>query len=132
MPEPGGGRTWLRNKPAAAECLCGFWAWAMSSRRMPAWTFPRQRQTRRLPISQHRRLALLNRFLTDQRIPLRTRVAACLLLLYAQPVARLVRLTIDDVIDHDGQVFIRLGAPRARSPNPLPPWSSHAPSATVP
>ena len=93
---------------------------------------PRQRQTRRLPISQHRRLALLNRFLTDQRIPLRTRVAACLLLLYAQPVARLVRLTIDDVIDHDGQVFIRLGAPRARSPNPLPPWSSHAPSATVP
>lgn len=81
---------------------------------------PRQRQTRRLPISQHRRLALLNRFLIDQRIPLRTRVAACLLLLYAQPVARLVRLTIDDVIDHDGQVFIRLGAPRARSPNPLP------------
>jgi hypothetical protein len=34
--------------------------------------------------------------------------------------ARLVRLTIDDVIDHDGQVFIRLGDPRPRSPNPLP------------
>ena len=76
---------------------------------MPRLDIPWQRQTRRASVSQHRRLALLNRFLTDQRIPLRTRVAACLLLLYAQPVARLVRLTIDDVIDHDGQVFIRLG-----------------------
>ena len=35
--------------------------------------------------------------------------------------ARLARLTIDDVIDHDGRVFIRPGDPRPRSPNPLPP-----------
>jgi hypothetical protein len=90
----------------------------MASRQMPRLDIPWQRQTRRAPISQHRRLALLNRFLTDQRIPLRTRVAACLLLLYAQPVTRLVRLTIDDVIDHDGRVFIRLGDPRSRNPSP--------------
>jgi hypothetical protein len=34
--------------------------------------------------------------------------------------ARLVRLTIDDVIDHDGRVFIRLGDTPAPVPNPLP------------
>ena len=34
--------------------------------------------------------------------------------------ARLVRLTIDDDIDHDGQLFIRLGAPGPRARNPLP------------
>ena len=33
--------------------------------------------------------------------------------------ASLVHLTIDDVIDHDGQVFIRLGDP-ATDPEPLP------------
>ena len=33
--------------------------------------------------------------------------------------ARLVRLTIDDAIDHNGQVFIRLGDP-APAPEPLP------------
>ena len=101
------------------EALRGFWAWAMASRRMPRLDIPWQRQARRAPIGQHRRLVLLNRFLTDQRIPLRTRVAARLLLLYAQPVARLVRLTIDDVIDHDGQVFIRLGDPPAPVPEPF-------------
>jgi hypothetical protein len=46
-------------------------------------------------------------------------VAACLLLLYARPVARLVRLTIDDILDHDGQIFIRLGDPPAPVPDPF-------------
>lgn len=62
-------------------------------------------------------LAILHRFLTDQRIPLRTRVASCLLLLYAQPVVRLVRLTVTDIITgDDGQVSLRLGSP----PTPVP------------
>jgi hypothetical protein len=50
---------------------------------------------------------------------LRTRVAGCLLLLYAQPVTRLVRLTVDDVIDHGGQVSIRLGNPPTPVPEPF-------------
>ena len=33
--------------------------------------------------------------------------------------ARLIRLIVDDVIDHDGQVVIA-SSPRSRSPNPLP------------
>jgi hypothetical protein len=33
--------------------------------------------------------------------------------------ARLVRLTIGDVIDHDGQVSIRLGDPGLGPPNPF-------------
>ena len=81
----------------------------------------------RPPISQHRRLALVHRFLPDQRIDLRTRVAGCLLLLYAQPVTRLARLTLDDIITGgDGQVFIRLGGPPAPVPEPFarcsPSW----------
>jgi hypothetical protein len=40
------------------------------------------------PISQQQRLATLRRLLTDEQIPLLTRVAATLVLLYAQPLTR--------------------------------------------
>jgi hypothetical protein len=86
---------------------------------MPTLDIPGRRYNQSAPISQHRRLALLNRFLTGQDIPLRTRVAACLLLLYAQPVTRLTRLTVHDVIVRDGQVSVRLGHPPAPVPEPF-------------
>ncbi|MER5619286.1 hypothetical protein [Streptomyces sp. NPDC002215] len=43
------------------------------------------------PLHQHRRLAILRRVLNDDSLPLRARVAAALVLLYAQPVSRIVR-----------------------------------------
>jgi integrase len=67
------------------------------------------------PLHQHRRLAILRRVLNDVSLPLRARVAA-LVLLYAQPVGRIVRLTINDVIDDETVVTVRLGDP----PSPLP------------
>jgi hypothetical protein len=70
-------------------------------------------------ITQHRRLELIRRAVTDDHLLLRTRVAACLMLLYAQPVSRLRRLTIDDVIRQDGEVLIRLGDPPAPVPGPF-------------
>jgi site-specific recombinase XerD len=54
---------------------------------------------------------LLGKLLTDERAPLRSRVAAVILLLYAQPVSRITRLTIDDVIRDGDQVLLRLGDP---------------------
>lgn len=38
------------------------------------------------------------------------RAAACLILLYAQPVAKIVRLTVDDIQTRDGETYLRLGA----------------------
>ena len=71
------------------------------------------------PVSQRQRLDLIRPAVTDDRVPLRTRVAACLMLLYAQPVSRLIRLTTDDVIQQDSQVLIRLGDPPAPVPEPF-------------
>jgi hypothetical protein len=48
--------------------------------------------------------------------PLRARVAAALVLLYAQPVSRIVRLTVNDVTDDETTVTVQLGDP----PSPLP------------
>ncbi|MEU5092053.1 hypothetical protein [Streptomyces sp. NPDC021356] len=67
------------------------------------------------PLHQHRRFAILRRVLNDDSLPLRARVAAALVLLYAQPVSRIVRLTIDDLMDDETVVTVRLGDP----PSPL-------------
>ncbi|MGC5002652.1 hypothetical protein [Streptomyces sp. DT203] len=65
------------------------------------------------PLHQHCRLAILRRTLNDDSLPLRARIAAALVLLYAQPVTRIARLTVND----DGAtVTVRLGDP----PSPLP------------
>ncbi|MBT2235780.1 site-specific integrase [Nonomuraea sp. NEAU-A123] len=96
-----------------------FLRWAMADGHMPLLRLPTRASRPLVPISQHRRLALLRRCLTDTTIPLRTRVAACLVLLYAQPVSRLLRLTLDDITDSDGQTFLRLGTPPTPVPEPF-------------
>jgi hypothetical protein len=45
--------------------------------------------------------------------------AACLLLLFAQPISRIVRLTTEDLIRQDGQLLLRLGEPPAPVPEPF-------------
>lgn len=70
-------------------------------------------------ITQQRRLALLRRYVTDETAPLPTRVAACLLLLYAQPLTLVHRLTTDDVIEVDEELAIRLGEPPTPVPEPF-------------
>ena len=58
----------------------------------------------------------LHRFLTEDQIALCIRIAASLVLLHAQPVSRLVRLTTRVAIDDNGEVSLRLGSP----PTPVP------------
>ncbi|MBU3060836.1 recombinase family protein [Nocardia sp. NEAU-G5] len=52
---------------------------------------------RRPPMPPEERIELLGRILTASDQPLRSRAAAAIVLLYAQPLTRVVRLTIDDV-----------------------------------
>jgi hypothetical protein len=66
--------------------------------------------------TQQRRLELLRRYLVDDTIPTPTRAAAVLLLLYAQPLSRIRRLTRDDLADVDNQPHLHLGDP----PSPVP------------
>lgn len=86
---------------------------------MPALDIPSTTAGAAKPTTQSRRLALLRRALTDSRPPLRSRVAAALMLLYGQPGTRLVQLTLDGVVTDDDQVLIRLGTPPLPVPEPL-------------
>ncbi|MGW4095098.1 hypothetical protein [Nocardia sp. NPDC004750] len=47
------------------------------------------------------------------------RVAFTLLLRYGQPLSRIVRLNIDDVITSNDGVFIRFGVPPTLAPEPF-------------
>ncbi|WP_328543734.1 hypothetical protein [Streptomyces europaeiscabiei] len=75
--------------------------------------------SRRPALSEDERLAALGCLLTDTEIPMRLRAVGVIVLLYAQPLSRVVRLTADDVV-HDGDaVLLRLGEPASPVPAPV-------------
>lgn len=65
------------------------------------------------------RLELLRDLLTATDKPIAPRVAGCILLLFAQPVPRILSLELDDVIRTDGAVLLRLGTPATLVPEPF-------------
>lgn len=71
------------------------------------------------PLDPHERLRLVRRLLDDESLDLSDRVAGCLVLLFAQPISRLVLLTKDDVQDHHGRLFISLGREPLLLPEPF-------------
>jgi len=101
------------------QAVRAFLLWAASHGHIPRHLdIPRQAPSTGQAITQQRRLGLLRHFATDTSIAIRPRAAACLLLLYAQPLSRILHLTADDLVrDHDGQTWLRLGDP----PSPVPP-----------
>ena len=97
-----------------------FVAWTMRTRRMPRLVLPPTRERVPKPISLSERVELLRRALSGDGMDDTERVIAMLILLYAQPLNRITRLTIDDVIhDAAGQMLIRLGDPPAPVPAPF-------------
>jgi len=71
------------------------------------------------PIGQRARIDLIRELLTREDYPLVERVVSMLVLLYVQPVTRIVQLKVDDVlVDADG-VSIRLGDPPSPVPGPF-------------
>ncbi|MFE2043791.1 hypothetical protein ACFXAZ_23240 [Streptomyces sp. NPDC059477] len=99
-----------------------FLNWAMQSRRCPrSLLIPAQRISRRPVLSEDERLAALGRLLTDTDAPMRLRVASVIVLLYAQPLTRIVRLTVDDVFHDGGTTLLRLGEPASPSPHQRQP-----------
>jgi integrase len=96
-----------------------FLRWAIKAGHMPKLIIPNISTSNPAPISQRRRIELIRRFLTDETIPLIDRVTATLILLYAQPLTRIVQLTLDEITTDGGTVFLRLGDPPTPVPEPF-------------
>jgi hypothetical protein len=110
---------WHAGNYATRRRAHAFLRWAMTTGRMPGLTIPSRSTPNPAPMGEFHRIAALGRLVTDENLPLRSRVAGSLVLLFAQPVARIVRLTIDDVL-HDGDhTALRLGDPPTPVPEPL-------------
>lgn len=113
--------TWaVEHSPEVRNDLRTFLQWAAHNRltRQPL-NLLAHRGPAAAPLSEQQRLSMLGQVITDDSAPLRTRTAAALVLLYAQPVSRIVRLTTDDVINDTGQVSIRFGHPPLPVPEPV-------------
>jgi len=102
------------------QAIRSFLTWATETGRIPAADVPVVRFAKGTAITQEQRIALVRRFALGDDLPLHMRAAACLLLLYAQPLSRIVRLTTSDVTrGDDGQVFLQFGTPPAPVPEPF-------------
>lgn len=110
---------WYAGGYVARRLTHAFLRWSMHNRLLATVEIPTRDTRNPAPVSQHQRLATIRRLLTDDDIPLLTRVAALLMLLYAQPLTRVLRLTIDDVLHDDGELSIRLGDPPTPVPEPF-------------
>src|SRR5437867_3271322 len=100
-------------------CLRPFLLWCIDGKLTQRFWLPTTVGHRASPMPPRERIELIGAVLTDQDKPLRSRAAAVILLLYAQPLTRVVRLTIDDVIHDDDQVLLRLGEPPSPVPDPV-------------
>jgi integrase len=107
--------------PHQREAVRAFLAWAAEHGHIPRRLhIPTPAPSPAPAITQQQRLDLLRRFVTDTAIPLRPRAAACLLLLYAQPLSRILRLTDSDLTrDDSSQTWLRLGEPPSPVPEPF-------------
>jgi hypothetical protein len=71
------------------------------------------------PIANDERLASCADFWATRLSLLRDRVAGCLVLIYAQPLTRVLALSVDDVTVDGDPVWIQLGREPVELPDPL-------------
>lgn len=96
-----------------------FLTWAIRGRHMPSLRLPTTVSKAPALIGQRQRIALIRRIHAGQDMDLTERVIALLILLYAQSLPRILRLTIDDIIRDGDEVLIRLGNPAIHVPEPF-------------
>lgn len=95
----------------------GFYTWATRTSAMPRQlVLTPVKFTIGAAVTQQQRLTLLRHYLTNQAQPLRERAAACLMLLYGQPISRIHRLHNNDLDLNNDAPTIRFGDP----PTPIP------------
>ncbi|GAA3515065.1 hypothetical protein FHR32_007979 [Streptosporangium album] len=96
-----------------------FLRWAMTTRLMLPLTIPSRNTMNPAPISQHARMTLLRRAADDNDLDLMVRVLIVLTMMFAQSLSRISRLTLDNLIEEQGRLSIRLGDPPAPVPEPF-------------
>jgi hypothetical protein len=120
-------RVFAESTPHLRDTLRPFLRWAMNTRRMPRLNLPSQQERPATLITQQRRIELIRRIHDGDAMELTDRVLALLILLYAQPLARIQQLTVDDITTgQDGQLLTG----SATRPRPSRPRSTRSSAST--
>ncbi len=96
-----------------------FIAWAIRRRRCRRLELPSRRCTSSPGCPSARLTEIVARLLTDEEIALGDRVAGLIVVLFAQQVTRVSRLTLRDLVEVDGELFLRLGDEPVALPAPV-------------
>ena len=100
---------WYADGNSTAVHVETFLYWAIKQRLLPPHlVVPRRSDNAAQPLDEQQRLDALRRILLEDQEPLQIRVIAGLILLFAQPINRLTRLTVHDVDIAATSVRIRL------------------------
>jgi hypothetical protein len=111
---------WIDEGSSTTAHIRPFLKWAARGRLIaPLQAAPRTPRGHAEAMPDQARVDVVRRLLRDQTIDLRDRVGGCLLLIYAQPLTRIVRLTADQVTATGDQVTIALGNGPLELPEPL-------------
>jgi integrase len=111
---------WLAGSRADRYIARSFARWAIDRGLMPKLKFPTgNRGGPAPPIIDQDLIELARRLLHDPRIAPSDRVAGSLVVLFAQPVIRVARLTVDDITIDTDTVAISLGRTAIVVPEPL-------------
>ena len=111
---------WLAEGSSMRPRVRSFVKWAHRGGLLPALQMP-QAQTRShvRPLDAEQRLQIVGALLSDEATDLRDRVAGCLVLIFAQPISRIAKLTAEDIHDDVEPVRISLGREPLELPEPL-------------
>ena len=111
---------WLESGSTATRHIRPFLKWAIRGRLIaPLTAPPPTARSHTEPLASETRLRLVRRLLEEEGLDLRDRVGGCLILLYAQPLSRILMLTSDRVSTTGGRVVIHLGRTPLELPEPL-------------
>jgi len=108
---------WYTTPPTTHVHATTFVRWAIDNRRCPPLRLPDRRRGNARALNHTQRLDILRRLLNADTGPLRYRVASMLLVLLGQPFTRIASLRLDDIIENDDELGVRLG----QGITPIPP-----------
>jgi hypothetical protein len=98
-----------------------FLTWAQQRRHLPRTLQlpPSRRGSQTAPADAEHRWSIARRLVHDDTLDIADRVAAALVVLYAQPISRIVMLTTADIHTADGTVTVALGTDQLELPEPF-------------
>ncbi len=112
---------WFAGPGTIRQVVRPFLTWARGSRQLPQQIAlpPAYAGTPVTPLDAEERWRIARRLVTDDALDTVDRIAGTLVVLYAQPLARIVTLTTDDVIAAETGTSLKLGTDALELPEPF-------------